>query len=65
MKRELVIAVSGYFFLWANCSSAYEPGTHGQMADDAAQKSVLVKPFAGKTTTVLRDLGLSAYADAQ
>jgi hypothetical protein len=42
---------------------AYEPGTHRDMSDLAAQNSVLAKAPKEMPTTVLQDWGLSGYAD--
>ena len=61
MKRVLIIAISGYLSVSVTIALAYEPGTHGQLSQTAADQSVLAVPLSASQTTVLQDMGLQPY----
>lgn len=65
MKWMLIAGAAEVLLLWPAISTAYQPGTHATLSDQAAVQSVLVKAPSAATgaTTVLQDLGLSTYAD--
>jgi hypothetical protein len=63
MKRAVVTSIATGLIAISTVAYAYEPGTHAQLSDTAANQSVLVVPKQGTNTTVLQDLGLVSYTE--
>lgn len=63
MRQVSAIITFLAVYVWAEVCTAYDPGTHQNLADASARVSTLVAPAAGASTTVLQDLGLPSYTD--
>ncbi|MHB8425075.1 MAG: phospholipase C/P1 nuclease family protein [Gammaproteobacteria bacterium] len=59
MKYTSIIFISLYAIIWPTNSTAYEPGTHMNLAEQAAQQSVL-----RDSKDILYDIGLKSFIDA-
>lgn len=63
MKRFMQLIIASLTIGMPLTGIAYEPATHRDLSEAAAQKSVLVVPSGVVNTTLLQDLGLKAYGD--